>query len=44
LGGSCCSTFSSSMATILHLAKQILEVCIRLLNWRKVRRHQRGNL
>ena len=36
--------FLPSMATMLHLTKQILEVCIRLLNWRKVRRHQGGNL
>ena len=36
--------FLPSMATMLHLTKQILEVCIRLLNCRKVRRHQRGNL
>jgi hypothetical protein len=36
--------FLPSMATMLHLTKQILEVCIRLLNWRKVRIHPKGNL
>jgi hypothetical protein len=36
--------FLPSMATMLHLTKHILEVCIRLLNWKKVRRNQRGNL